>query len=119
MMDPMIYCGLKRDIRYSFLNGYTDESKEKIIQVVAGYFNLMKSDLQSKTRRHDISWPRQIAMYFIRKKTGICLAEIGRIFRKDHSTVIYAINQVGNMRDTNKKIRYELENLEKLIDQAI
>ncbi len=79
---------------------------ERIISEVGRTFAVSSSDIRSSKRSSQISNARQIAMYVIREITQMSMAAIGEEFGgRDHSTVVYAINQVSkNMKqDTSCK----------------
>ncbi|WP_420264375.1 chromosomal replication initiator protein DnaA [Candidatus Magnetominusculus dajiuhuensis] len=78
---------------------FTDESKpvttDNIQKVVCEYFGVKLPDLKSKKRTKEIALPRQIAMYIMKRLTGLSLGDIGKAFGgKDHATVIYACKQI-------------------------
>ena len=73
-----------------------------IQKTVASFFNLKVTDLKSKKRKKVISFPRQIAMYLARELTSDSFPEIGSKFGgKDHSTVIHAVNKIGDLMETD------------------
>jgi hypothetical protein len=74
------------------------QSKINIIQqAVVKYFGLRISDLKIATRSRSIVLPRQIAIYLIRKHTGIGFKEIGRAFGgKDHTTILAACRKIAD-----------------------
>ena len=83
----------------------------RIEKIVAEHYKISIEDLKSKKRNADIAFPRQIAMYLIRKITDESFPKIGQEFGgKDHSTVMHACEKISNEIDNN-------ENLKKLIIQ--
>jgi len=54
---------------------------------------LILSEIDLSCRRHDQLYPRYYLINFLSKKTKLSLTAIGKIFEKDHTTVIHAINQ--------------------------
>jgi chromosomal replication initiator protein len=83
-----------------------------ICDLVSGQFNVSLKDLQSKSRKKAITVPRQIAMYLSRKHTEDSLADIGRVFNRDHSTVLHSIKVISNklLRDTSVHAQLEILN---------
>ena len=78
---------------------------ESIQKSVATYFNLKISDLKAKKKTKNIVLARQIAIYLSRKLSKSSLIEIGERFGgKDHSTVLHAINKIGQKIHTDQKI---------------
>ena len=88
-------------------------SSESIRDFVAGQFNIRSDDLQSKTRKKIIALPRQISMYLARKYTEEGLAEIGRSFNRDHSTVLHSIRVITESMARNSSIRGQVDLLSK------
>jgi chromosomal replication initiator protein len=48
----------------------------------------------SNKRDKDFIFPRHVAMYLLKDRLGLSLNQIGKIFSKDHTTVIYAVEKV-------------------------
>ena len=83
-------------------------SPGKIIKVVAEFYDLKEKELLTSSRRREIVYPRQVAMYLLRKELKSSYPFIGRRFSgKDHTTAIYAC----------EKIEKELLSSEKLSDE--
>lgn len=78
---------------------------EFIRDFVAGQFKVRSEDLQSKSRRKEIAFPRQVSMYLARKYTEEGLTEIGKAFRRDHSTVLHSIRVITEAMARNSSIR--------------
>ncbi len=69
-------------------------SIDVIQKVVAGRFGLSVSDLAARNNSRDIAHPRQIAMYLCKKLTKSSLTEIGKAFKKHHTTVMHGIAKI-------------------------
>lgn len=67
---------------------------EAIRDFIADQFNLTSQDLLSKSRKKELTFPRQVSMYFSRKYTEKALIEIGKAFNRDHSTVVHSIRVI-------------------------
>ena len=90
---------------------------ELIIQVVAEHFNISPSDLSSKKRNKEIVYPRQIAMYLCRTITETPLQSIGAYLgKKDHTTVIHAIEKITSEMNTKESTRNLIDILTKKIN---
>ena len=50
--------------------------------------------LKSKKRNADITAARHCAVYIIRKSTNLSQKDVGRMFNKDHTTILYSIKKV-------------------------
>lgn len=74
-------------------------SANQIIDAVCKYFSIDAGDLIGKRRKQEIAKPRHMAMYLCRDLTDMSLQSIGKIFDKDHSSVLYACEKIE--RETN------------------
>ena len=77
----------------------------KLIQdKVAGFFGISTADLMSNSRMKQLTIPRHIAMYLSRELLKMSFPEIAKKFnRKNHATVINAIDNVKNSTDLTVK----------------
>lgn len=80
---------------------------ERIIEEVARTFEVTAKDIKSPKRAAQISQARQVAMYVVREVTNLSYEEIGKEFGRDHSTAIYAVQQV----ERNMKKRPDFRNM--------
>lgn len=86
----------------------------KIISEVGRTFNISEQDIKSNKRAANISRARQVAMYVIKDITQMSMAAIGEEFGgRDHSTVVYAINQTEKMMKTDSHLREIIEDITK------
>lgn len=67
---------------------------ELIRNLVTDHWNLTCNELCDATRRLEISWPRQVAMYLAYRIADIPSRLIGLAFGLHHSTVRYAASAV-------------------------
>lgn len=72
---------------------------ELIQRAVAEKFGLQFAQLKQKTNAHNISFPRQVAMYIVKELTSASLPEIGRAFGgKHHTTVMHSVQKIDGLR---------------------
>lgn len=88
-----------------------------ICDLVSGQFKVSVKELQSKSRKKTITVPRQIAMYLARKHTEESLADIGKTFNRDHSTVLHSIKVVSNLLVRDGSVNAQLELLDNKVRQ--
>ncbi len=67
---------------------------EKIIRRIADHFGIRPEDITGKSQTREFAQPRQIAMYFCRTLLNTPYQQLGRLFNRDHSTVISSVAQV-------------------------
>ncbi len=86
---------------YELLPDEQATSPSDIIRFVAQHYGIRVADLKGRSNRRSIALPRQVAMYLIRDILELSFPEIGKIFSKHHSTVMYAVDNVQKMRQSN------------------
>jgi chromosomal replication initiator protein len=85
---------------------------EKIINEVAGIYNVTNDEIRSQSRSAQISTARQVAIYVIHKITGLSYSAIGQEFGgRDHSTIVYAINKVKSIIKKDNSYRASIEDI--------
>jgi chromosomal replication initiator protein len=82
---------------------------EQVQQAVCAQLDVPMSLLTGKTRKQEIVFARQIAMFLIRDLTSTALKTIGNHFGgRDHTTVMHAINTIRALSDTDEHTRRTL-----------
>ncbi len=82
---------------------------KKIIQAVAGFYDLKERDLQNSSRKKEIVKPRQIAMYLLRETLKCSYPFIGRRFGgRDHTTAIHAHGKILKKLEKDENLREEI-----------
>jgi chromosomal replication initiator protein len=72
---------------------------------VCDHFGLRMSDMASARRGRDIAHPRQLAMYLAKTMTAKTLPTIGRLFDRDHTTVMHGIRAVDERLRSDAELR--------------
>lgn len=91
-------------------------SIKDIILAVSNHFGIKQSEILSKKRTRNLSFPRHIAMYLCRKHTTASYPEIGSEFGgRDHSSVIHAANVVGTKLSEDLELQNIIKSLEMLL----
>ena len=94
----------------------TKLNEQKIISVVADYYNKTPSQLTGSSRQGEIVFARHIAMYMIRKMLDTPYTKIGNIFGgKDHSTVMNGVEKVEKELKTNPNIETVINEIKSLL----
>lgn len=89
---------------------------DKIIAVVADYYNLTEAQLKSKVRTSQIALARQIAMTLARQILNLPYQVIGRSFsNKDHTTVLSNINKIKKSMQDDAGLRKAMDELTRRI----
>ena len=88
---------------------------EMILREVSRYYCIPVEKLQGSGRSKDMVLPRQVAMYLVRELTDYSLPEIGKVFSRDHTTVLHSINKIENyLKETS-----EMDNIIKTLKANI
>jgi len=87
---------------------------EDVVEIVAKYFSLTKSDLIGADRKKEIMVPRQISMFLIREILNQSFESIGECFGgRNHTTVMHACNKVVNQMSIDQKLQRDINALKK------
>lgn len=92
-----------------------DAMVEKILLNVSKKYGVSVDDIKSKKKTDSIAGARHISIYIIRKLTDLSLKEIGKVFGRDHSTIISSINKIELNIRTVKNYENEINMLIKEI----
>ena len=85
---------------------------EVIMEVVATTFKVKVEDLKGSSRRREISFARQVAMYLMRQHTELSLPRIGEEFGgKDHTTVMYSCEKISQLSQKDQDLKDTLRQL--------
>lgn len=70
-------------------------SVNKIIEETLKEFKVTREKLYEKTNKSEAVKARYCVMYLIRKNFNVTLFNIGKMFSRDHSTVVHGISKVN------------------------
>ena len=121
----IFYAGLLKkpkvtlDVAQEALKNYITVSKvtfdsDKIIEKVCRYFEVSKNQLLGRDRKKELSYPRQICMYLLDNMLEMPYTSIGKIFNKDHATVIYCKNKIDKLLKTDKLLQTQIKDIKDL-----
>ena len=88
-----------------------DAMVEKILLHTSKKYGVSVDDIKSKKKTDSIANARHIAVYIIRKLTDLSLKEIGKVFGRDHSTIISSINKIDINIQTVKNYESDINML--------
>lgn len=98
-----------------------DISIEEIQHVVCTFFDIPDDLLRGKSRKKEIAFARQIAMYLCKEMTHYSLKSIGLHFGgRDHTTVIHAIRTIAELAEKGEdgRVKDMVESIQKKIEVA-
>ncbi|NBW16765.1 MAG: hypothetical protein EBR82_53185 [Caulobacteraceae bacterium] len=96
------------------------ETMVYITDVVTNYIGIPKEFLFEKSKKRTIVTPRTLCMAFSREYTRATLKDIAKFYnKKDHSTVIHAIDNHRYLLDYDRKYSEICENLKELFNKNL
>lgn len=85
-------------------------SVEGIIKGVSSVFEIKFSDLKGDSRKKNIAFARQVAMYLAKETVTDSLENLGKSFGgKSHSTLIHAWNKISKDLETNSTLKRQIQ----------
>ena len=91
---------------------------DQLLDVICGYFNVNRTELYGNSRKHQVLYPRQIAMYLLRELYDLPYKKIGSIFSgRDHSTVMNSYEKIANGLTQEESIQNDVQNIRSKVEQ--
>ena len=92
---------------------------EEIIKKVTEFYAVEPSVINTRSRKREVVLVRQVAMYLAKKYLDLSTSKIGQyIGKRDHATVLHACKTITNLAETDKQFRYELNQIEIMLQSA-
>lgn len=102
----------KMTLRNIVQNDEKEINIDTVQELVADFYNISIADLKAKSRKREVVYPRQVAMYLAKELTELSLKSIGYHFGgRDHSTVIHAIQIVNDLLKEKPDTKEEIAKL--------
>ncbi|MBQ0124837.1 MAG: chromosomal replication initiator protein DnaA, partial [Clostridiales bacterium] len=70
------------------------ETAEKIISNVSNIYGVSTDEIKGRSRSKEIAIARHVAVYVIKKVTSLSQDNIGKIFNRDHTTILASIDVI-------------------------
>ena len=84
---------------------------DKILTSVSAHYSLTVEDLKGRKRTSNIASARHVAIYLIKTLTDRSLPAIGRVFGRDHTTMINSIETVEKRMAADSRFESEVKEL--------
>lgn len=112
---------LAKEVVHGKIQNETSELDINFIkQEVAKYFQVSIEQIESKSRKHEITLARQMAIYFGKLLTQMSLKTLGSHFNnRDHSTVLYSCQSIENYLVTDKSVKNAFETIKKKLQGTV
>ncbi len=79
-------------------------SPDEIIEETAKFYGFEPQDLKSRSQSKDITLARQVSMYLIRHITTTSLKETGKVYGRDHTTVMHAVDKISTQLKEDRRL---------------
>ena len=89
--------------------GFKTLTRQKEDLIACDVFGITLDELYSKSRERNIVDCRNLLIYYSHKVRRITSIETGKIYGKDHATVLSAAKVVSNLKETDNKFRLKFD----------
>jgi chromosomal replication initiator protein len=90
-----------------------------IKETVSKEYGISVVDMISKSRKHNVVRPRQIAMYLSRKYTDQTLQAIGRSFNRYHATAMHAVGSIEKSMKEEVAVKKHIEYISNKLETGL
>jgi hypothetical protein len=86
-------------------------SKRELIDVVAAHFGVTREELLGARGTARVAHARHVAMYMCRREFGASTIALGRLFRRDHTTVIQGALKIAAQMEKDPALAAEVADI--------
>ena len=88
---------------------------DDIISCVCNFYKVSKADLLSKKKTKEVALARQVGMYLVLDMMSLPQLTVGKIFSRDHATVIYARDKIAEQMETDTRLSTAVGDIKKML----
>ncbi len=95
---------------------------KEIIESVAKFYDISYKDIIGSSRKKELVWPRQIAIYLIREELNTSYPTIGQeLGGRDHTTAMHAYSKIEKeiKERENERVKQEIESIKQLFAGSV
>ncbi len=92
---------------------------EKILTYVSQKYGIPTEDIIGKRRTDPIVSARQVAIYLLRELTDMSFSGIGKVFNRDHATMVASVNKVKEQIDEDSSFEAQIDDMIKDVRSAV
>lgn len=111
-MDPMIYIGLDEKRRIAFKSRMIKKMsalKRSVIveayEALLRHLDVSENELRGAWRIRRLVVRRQIISHILVRRYNATLTEVGRMLKRDHSTIIYSCDVADGFLETDRAFK--------------
>jgi chromosomal replication initiator protein len=101
------------DLAKELLEGTLEKQQKITVELIQNFvsknFSIPKETLTSPSRKKEIVYPRQVAIFLCRRYTREPLQNIGNAFSRKHSSIIHSLEAIEAMYKDNLKVKREID----------
>ncbi len=101
-MCPYIYVGLPSTMVVN-----SSEFLDRVLKLLCKENNVLEQDVFSRSRKKELVMVRHQFFFIAGMKTKLSLSHLGKVFKRDHATVLHSKRTFQNLLDTDAKLRIE------------
>ena len=116
---------IDRNLAQTILKDHFPDKNSKYIDIsfiqkeVEKKYDISHEEMIGPKRERKINNPRQIAMYLSREMTNASFPEIGRKFKRDHTTIMHGVDNIERQMKQNPVFYNEIQSMmENIRDKA-
>ena len=95
---------------------------KEIIESVAKFYDISYKEIIGSSRKKELVWPRQIAIYLIREELNTSYPTIGQeLGGRDHTTAMHAYSKIEKeiKERENERVKQEIESIKQLFAGSV
>ncbi len=91
-------------------------SVAEIQDLVCEFYKVSLNDLKAARKDQETSTARKVAYWLAKEYTTLSYPSLGRIFMRDHTTVIHGVRSIEQRRQTEPRVYMALTELRRRLD---
>ena len=92
---------------------------DKIFTAVYNKYGIPKADLLGPKRNKDIAFARHVCVYLIKEVAEMSFKGIGKVFKRDHTTIMSSYEIISKKKNTDPMFNVELAELTKEVSTGV
>jgi len=91
----------------------------EVLRAVCSYYNVKQTILRGAVRSESIAFPRQVAMFLLRRELKMKYEEIATFLRrKDHTTVLHGCEKIANLCMRDPSVAEQIDRITKSLNPS-